>query len=286
MLTNVKPVAVNWASSPSAAPVSSAPPKGSSDPQPSAYPTLHASPPAAGNINALAVSKAPKPTATPMAASPAEKKSEKPPTTAWDPKPAASAMWAPKPVPQKSPPSQPPKPTASMANAKASTAPKTSPTPSPVLSSQSAAGPAAASAKPPSAWAKKPTVKVDPNARGYGVAAFDHEAEFQKLPAEGVIDPKNIRYSQNSISSVFKESGESVQELADSLKDGSVKPSSIPPIRIVLSEGRIYTLDNRRLWAFRKAGVNIHYKKLDYIPERQTFKFTTKNNGEEIDVLK
>ncbi len=44
----------------------------------------------------------------------------------------------------------------------------------------------------------------------------------------------------------------------------------------------IFTLDNRRLYAFQKAGVEVPYQKLDAIPKRELFKFTTQNDGASI----
>ncbi|GBF58727.1 hypothetical protein PbB2_02415 [Candidatus Phycosocius bacilliformis] len=46
----------------------------------------------------------------------------------------------------------------------------------------------------------------------------------------------------------------------------------------------IFTLDNRRLYAFQKAGVEVPYQKLDAVPKRQMFKFTTTNNGASINI--
>ena len=108
--------------------------------------------------------------------------------------------------------------------------------------------------------------------------------EFGALPRTGTIDPKTIRYSQDSISPTFKNDGGDVADLAKALKDGKIDPASIPPIRIVEKDGMIFTLDNRRLKAFQEAGVPISYTIIDGIPKKDQFKFTTKNDGVEIDV--
>jgi len=104
---------------------------------------------------------------------------------------------------------------------------------------------------------------------------------FSSLAKIGKIDPSEIRYSQNSISSTFK-NGQKVSELIDNLKNGYINPSDVEPIRIVEKDGRIYSLDNRRLYAFKEAGVDVPYIKLDEIPKNQTFKFTTENEGTSI----
>src|SRR5205823_2569574 len=91
-----------------------------------------------------------------------------------------------------------------------------------------------------------------------------------------------IRFSHDTIKSTFTEGGEVAQMTAD-LKAGTLAPSSVAPISIVEKNGMIYTLDNRRLKAFRDAGVAIPYKRLDSVPLNQLFKFTTENDG--IDIL-
>ena len=109
--------------------------------------------------------------------------------------------------------------------------------------------------------------------------------EFSKLPQTGTIDPKQVRFSQDSIDPRFKEGG-SIEDLIAGLKAGKVDPSTIPAIRIVEKDGKIYTLDNRRLKVFQEACIPIKYEKLDAVPKREGFKFTTKNDGIDIDIRK
>jgi hypothetical protein len=47
----------------------------------------------------------------------------------------------------------------------------------------------------------------------------------------------------------------------------------------VEKDGLIHSLDNRRLYSFQEAGVQIPYTKLDVVPKRQLFKFDTQNEG-------
>jgi hypothetical protein len=107
-------------------------------------------------------------------------------------------------------------------------------------------------------------------------------AEFADLPRTGTIDPRVVRYSQDSAGANFKPPFGSVDEFAQGLKLGEINPASIDPVRIVEREGKIFTLDNRRLYGFEQAGVDIPYIKLDAIPKRELFKFTTTNDGTSI----
>lgn len=93
------------------------------------------------------------------------------------------------------------------------------------------------------------------------------------------LDPKTIRFTQDSIKSEFK-NGQSVDELINALVSGKVKASDLPPIRIFEKDGKLYSLDNRRLYAFQQAGIPIPTVRAT--PEdvdREAWKFTTKNDG-------
>lgn len=105
--------------------------------------------------------------------------------------------------------------------------------------------------------------------------------DFSELKQSGYINPKHVRFSQSSISAKFRD-GRSVEELTKGLKEKKILPQAITPIRIVEKDGLIYSLDNRRLKAFKDAGIDIPYVKLDVIPSNQYFKFTTTNQGQSI----
>lgn len=93
------------------------------------------------------------------------------------------------------------------------------------------------------------------------------------------ISPGDVRFSQDSISGTFKD-GRTIDELADELKSGGILPEDVPPIRLVERDGQWFTLDNRRLEAFRRAGVFVPFRLAT--PEEaaaEAFKFTTKNGG-------
>jgi len=115
--------------------------------------------------------------------------------------------------------------------------------------------------------------------------------EFTILSEEGAVNVNKIRFSQNSISEEITDATESSKMSLDdfirNLKNGTIDPSKVKPIRIVEKDGNIFTLDNRRLYAYRQAGIKeIPYKKLNEIPKNQGFKFTTTNEGTSIVVRK
>jgi len=58
------------------------------------------------------------------------------------------------------------------------------------------------------------------------------------------------------------------------------------PIRIVEKNNMVFTLDNRRLFAYQMADMEIPYFKLEKIPKKEIKKFTTQNKGTSIKVRK
>ncbi len=98
----------------------------------------------------------------------------------------------------------------------------------------------------------------------------------------GRVDPHSVRFSQSSARYTFK-NGETIDHLAQGLQDGTVSAHDVPPIRLVERDGELFTLDNRRLEAFRRAGVDVPYRMAT--PEEisaESFKFTTTNGGASI----
>lgn len=93
------------------------------------------------------------------------------------------------------------------------------------------------------------------------------------------VDPKLIKYSQACISRKFRTNvkrwaGENTKSVSfaevvsanrsleletnlEHLKAGKLKVTDFPPIRVVIHENILYTLDNRRLWVFRSYGALI-----------------------------
>jgi hypothetical protein len=113
-------------------------------------------------------------------------------------------------------------------------------------------------------------------------APFLSATDFASLPRTGRIDPNSVRFSQDSASASFRPPNGSIDDFVAGLRSGTIDPTSVAPVRIVERDGMIYTLDNRRLEAFQRAGIDIPYEKLDSIPRSELFKFTTTNGGESI----
>jgi len=76
----------------------------------------------------------------------------------------------------------------------------------------------------------------------------------------GLIDPTNIRYSQDSIKRSISGPSGTIDKLRDGLKNGTINPKDLPPIKIDKNgfTGEIYSLDNRRLWAAKEAGTKVN----------------------------
>ncbi len=105
------------------------------------------------------------------------------------------------------------------------------------------------------------------------------QGQARPLPDAGTINPQEVRFSQDSINYRFKD-GRTVDDLADGLRNGSIKAADVPAIRLVEKDGNLFTLDNRRLEAFRRAEVDVNYRMAT--PQEiahDAFKFTTQNNG-------
>ena len=96
-------------------------------------------------------------------------------------------------------------------------------------------------------------------------------------------NPQKIRYTQDSISKKFRD-GSSVDDMISGLKNGSITPDDVPSIQVFKKDGALYSLDNRRLYAFKQAGMNkINIKMVSYknIPK---WKLTSRNGGTSIRV--
>ncbi|HEX3957335.1 MAG TPA: RHS repeat-associated core domain-containing protein [Trebonia sp.] len=98
----------------------------------------------------------------------------------------------------------------------------------------------------------EPAVALPPSRAGpAAVAVLVHNCT---IPA------RSVRFTQDSAGKSFKD-GRSVMDLAAGLSDGSVDPSSLPPIRIFNDEqGVLRSLDNRRLFAGQYADVELPYQ--------------------------
>jgi|GEM_PF-1146861 len=100
-----------------------------------------------------------------------------------------------------------------------------------------------------------------------------------KITKGGLLDPSTIRFTQDSIKSTFKD-GRSLQGLIDDLKAGRITADDLPAIRVFERDGKIYSLDNRRLKAFQEAGISVRTKPATAEEiANEAFKFTSKNDG-------
>ena len=108
---------------------------------------------------------------------------------------------------------------------------------------------------------------------------FLNKSDFGNLSESGTIDPKSIKFGQESIGEEFQNGMGKVEDLTKGLKDGSINPSDIPAIRIVERNNSVFTLDHRRLKAFQDAGVDVPFKKLDNIPKKELRKFRDYDAG-------
>ena len=100
--------------------------------------------------------------------------------------------------------------------------------------------------------------------------------------------PRDIRYSQNSISCEFS-SGETIWGALNKLEDGTMQATDLPTIRVCERNGKWYTADNRRLWLFKSLensgklydiAVNVGLFEVDI----GLSKFTTRNDGRSVTV--
>jgi len=99
--------------------------------------------------------------------------------------------------------------------------------------------------------------------------------------------PSHIRYSQDSIKDTYKD-GKKVADTIAGLKDGSINPSEIPQIRLFWKDGKIYSLDNRRLATFQESGRDVPYRMATRREVKNDIeegnKFSTLNDGVSIRV--
>lgn len=81
-------------------------------------------------------------------------------------------------------------------------------------------------------------------------------AQIKPILKEGLhqLNPKDIKFTQPNVSPNFK-NGAKVHDLVNDLRSGKISPNNIEPIRVVQKDGVLWSLDNRRLFAYNLAGV-------------------------------
>ena len=115
--------------------------------------------------------------------------------------------------------------------------------------------------------------------QGKNTYTAKHLVKNKIVGVYGKVRLSDIKYCQNSISSVFRD-GRSLEEGVDDIIVGRW----IPKLRVVVIKERFWSLDNRRLWCAKKAGIRfvnceIVKKGLEFL-----WKFSTRTNGKEIHV--
>lgn len=97
------------------------------------------------------------------------------------------------------------------------------------------------------------------------------------------LSPSEIRYSQNSMRSRFR-NGNPIEETLRKLLSGKITVVDIPRIRVAEKDGKYYSMDNRRLYVFKrfeeKKGTKIKVKCIE--TGMDPGKFTTTNDGTSI----
>ena len=70
-------------------------------------------------------------------------------------------------------------------------------------------------------------------------------------------------------------------DLTEGLKNGTINASEVKAIRLVEKDGKVFTLDNRRLKAFQDAGVDVPFETVDFnsLTKKDLRKFNTTTDG-------
>jgi hypothetical protein len=104
----------------------------------------------------------------------------------------------------------------------------------------------------------------------------------------GTMDPKDIHFMQNNAKNRSKDGNFTVLDNAESLKNGTLDPKSIPMIRVWQDvSGKVWTLDHRRLAAFRLAKKCVPINRVgrqDLGPSEVKRKMTTENDGKSMEL--
>jgi filamentous hemagglutinin len=128
-------------------------------------------------------------------------------------------------------------------------------------------------------------IKIASAVEKFGLAALGAKIvgkfgdETAGVVSKNLADPNSIRFTQDSVKNSFQDK-RTLQSLVDDLKSGKVTANDIPPIRVFEKDGKIYSLDNRRLKAFQEAGAPI--RTVPATPQEianEAWKMTTKTDG-------
>lgn len=94
--------------------------------------------------------------------------------------------------------------------------------------------------------------------------------------------PSEIYFSQDSIKNTF-EYGQSIHDTLKMCQEDPMAIHQIPTMRVCMKNGKWFTLDNRRLWIFRRLEEGGHITNVDVnvvsSDRLRARKFTTTNGG-------
>ena len=116
---------------------------------------------------------------------------------------------------------------------------------------------------------RKPPASLKPGPGYRSDRKFITPDEFRKMPDKGFVDPQRIRTSQRKFDEEFGKpfipgvpESKKISFLVNGLKNDKIKPQDVDPIMLVESRGNIYSVDHRRLIAFRRAGMDVPFVKV------------------------
>jgi hypothetical protein len=95
------------------------------------------------------------------------------------------------------------------------------------------------------------------------------------------LDPADIHFTQKSIGERFS-NGRSIYSTVKQLQRGEIEAEDFPPIHVFCFDDCWWSLDNRRLWTFKNAGLNSIPVKVVEINESYLHRVKVINNGESI----
>jgi hypothetical protein len=88
---------------------------------------------------------------------------------------------------------------------------------------------------------------------------YDYDYDDEEEESEGMItvNPNDLRFTQDSIAVCFQSPHENsrIDDTVDMIVSKKLSPKSFPKLSVVRYQGTLWSLDNRRLWVFRKAHV-------------------------------
>ena len=111
---------------------------------------------------------------------------------------------------------------------------------------------------------------------------YSHD-ELRNLKDKGKLSPHRIRTVQDTALEEFTDGSRILNSVRD-IKSGTAK---FPPIKVFRHDKKLYTLDNRRLYAHRRANRPIKYELAEGKAASKDFqrKFSSKDEGQSIRIV-